>query len=171
MKFSALSLAAALVGVGAISVINDASAATFRIKYWGTSAICEAVDPSNFTGLRYRIYGVYNASPASIQVVCTLPSELVGDLTTGGMELEVTNFRTSPASIQCTAFGGSRESGMSVYPASKEVAANDTTTMPFDNVSKTTSGAYEYYAMACVIPPGFELNLIRHYESDTSDGL
>lgn len=149
----------------------QADAATSRIKYVAASAICQATDPSNFTGLRFRTIGVYNASLSSIQVACSIPTELVGDQATGEVTLNIRNFRTSPASMNCTVQGGNRQTGVNNYPDTINVSASASTSLTYNDIDKNNPGSFTHYNVSCIIPPNMELSTIRWQERDTGDGL
>ena len=162
---------AGTVAVATLAHVPNAEAATSRIKYVAASAICQATDPSNFTGLRFRTIGVFNASASGIQVACSIPTELVGDQATGEVTLDVHNFRTSAASMNCTVQGGNRRTGVNNYPQTINVGANSQEFLSYSNIDKNNPGSFTHYNISCIIPPNMELSTIRWEEADTGDGL
>ncbi|GAB2662570.1 hypothetical protein [Arenimonas aestuarii] len=165
------SLTAASVAILSLSMMSaPASAATSRIMYYGATERCEAVDPANFTGLRYRNVGVYNASNASIQIACTLPAEFVADVGATDIWIRLHNFKNAATNVNCTVFAGSRATGTNSYPTTGSIDPLVSTWRTFSSVDRV-DGSYTHYALACVLPPGVELSMIRVSETDAGDGL
>lgn len=150
---------------------NAGMAASARLIYQHATDSCQATDPSNFTGLRFRTQGVYNASSGSIQVACGIPREFLSDNNTTDIDIFVHNFRTSPTTINCSVQAGSRYQGtMNIYPVSFSVPANGSTYNSVTNVD-FVSTSYTNYAVSCIIPPKLELGVIRVNEEDDTGGL
>lgn len=164
-------LVTSLVACALAAVVPTASdAATSRIIYYSATDSCEAIDPSNFTGLRFRTLGVYNASTSSIQIACALPAEFVADNGATDIWLSLRNFKNVPLTVNCTVFGGSRIQGTNSYPTSGQIAANASTWRTFSSIDRV-SNSYTHYSVSCILPPGVELSLIRVNETDVDDTL
>ncbi|WP_146908301.1 hypothetical protein [Arenimonas daejeonensis] len=92
---------AVAIGLVAASVPMQSEAATSRYRYVGATNACDATDPANFTGLRFRTIGVFNASLSSIQIACSVPADLNADNGVSEVSLFLTNFRNVPVTVNC----------------------------------------------------------------------
>ncbi|GAA3931645.1 hypothetical protein [Luteimonas lutimaris] len=173
METSKLTIACVAGVLATIGILypNQTLAKTSRVTYYNATQICQATDPGNFTGLRFRTQGIYNSSNSSIQVACALPREFISDNNTTDIWIFAHNFRTGPATINCSVQAGSRNVGtMNVYPRSFVVQPLDSTSTAITNIDHVTAN-YTHYAVSCIIPPKLELGLLRVMESDAGDEL
>lgn len=166
-----IACAAGLLAAAGALYPGQTLAKTNRVTYYNATQVCQATDPGNFTGLRFRTQGIYNAADSSIQVACALPREFISDNNATDIWIFAHNFRTSPANINCSIQAGSRVNGtMNIYPVSISVPALDSDSLEVSDVD-FASGSYTHYAISCIIPPKLELGLIRVMEDDTGDQL
>lgn len=165
--------------VTAVSVLGCAlgmvpltsEAATNRITYRSATNACHVVDPTNEAGLRYRNLGIFNASMSSMQVACSLDTELVADNAATDLTLSIHNFRTAATTINCTAFGGNRNIGTNSYPATINLGPQATTSHTFQDIDRVTPGSYAHISVVCVLPPNVELSTLRLSENAAANDL
>lgn len=170
MNHLSVTLSAIFLGVAAIAAPTTSEAATNRISYVGATNACDATDPANFTGLRFRTIGVYNASGASIQIACSVPALLNADNGTSEVSLFLHNFRATDVTINCTVSAGSRFYGVNNYPQGGTVAANTSIQRDYSSIDRVST-AYTHYNVTCILPPNTELSTIRVSENSVSDSL
>jgi hypothetical protein len=162
MNRNSLIAATALV-IGLASFPMQGHAEDYRYRYVGATNACDATDPANFTGLRFRTIGVYNASEASIQIACSVHADLYADNGSSQVSLFLTNFKNAPVTVNCTVSGGSRSEGVNNYPQGGQVPADSTVERYYGSIDRVDT-AYTHYNVTCILPPGVELSTIRVVE-------
>ncbi|WP_146908304.1 hypothetical protein [Arenimonas daejeonensis] len=158
-----LTAAALAIGLAAAAFPMQSNAADYRYRYVGATNACDATDPANFTGLRFRTIGVFNASLSSIQIACSVPADLNADNGSSQVSLFLTNFKNTPVTVNCTVSAGSRSEGTNNYPQGGQVPADTTVERYYGSIDRVST-AYTHYNVTCILPPGVELSTIRVVE-------
>jgi hypothetical protein len=158
-----IAASALVIGLASAAFPMQGHAEEYRYRYVGATNACDATDPANFTGLRFRTIGVYNASEASIQIACSVHADLNADNGSSTVSLFITNFKNTPVTVNCTVSGGSRGQGVNNYPLGGQVPADSTIERSYTSIDRVST-SYTHYNVTCILPPGVELSTIRVVE-------
>jgi hypothetical protein len=160
----------ALIGTAAVLAAPRAQAATSRIIYVAATNACQPATPLELGGLRFRPLGIYNNKPDSIYISCSLDTEFVGDQASSDIRIWFNNSTGTTKTVDCTAQGGSRQSGVNNYPGTVDVAAGTTTSLIFNDVDRVGT-SYTTLNISCLLPNGVEMGTIRLQQESVADEL
>jgi hypothetical protein len=170
MRHQAVSvICCALVGTAAVLATPQVEAATTRIIYTTATNACQPATPLELGGLRFRPLGIYNNKPDSIYIACSLDTEYVGDQAASDISIWFYNSSADTKTVDCTAQGGSRQTGVNTYPGSVDVGAGTTGTLEFLNIDRVSKSAT--LNIMCFLPSGVEMGTIRLNQENPAGGL
>ncbi|GAB3734235.1 hypothetical protein GCM10028862_17230 [Luteimonas pelagia] len=171
-------VALALGGLAALATAT-ADAATVRRHQSTATEHCQPSTPLNLGGLRFRPFGIYNASANPIYIVCSLPMDSVSEHVTDAMATPATtgpalwiDFKSSSSvdvTVECVVASGNRFDGSNNVPYSIPIAAGQFNLFTATGLDRMHE--WGNVNVNCLLPPKVEMGQMYIIEYDADDAL